>query len=236
MWMLAGSIFAGCKWLTWSHRTVDAHFARHLSYLFAWAGLDADTFLDSRSRTTRPAVSELISGLGCLTLGITLFFFVARRFANNSPILVGWCGMLGITLVLHFGSFKILSFLFRSVGILARPLMNCPIAASGISDFWSHRWNTAFRDFTHEFVFRPVVRRMGPHAAIVAGFLFSGLVHDLVISVPAGGGFGLPTLYFVIQLAALFFERSSLGRRLRLSRGLLGRLFTVTVLIVPIGM
>ena len=111
--------------------------------------------------------------------------------------------------------------------------MNAPILASSVSDFWGKRWNTAFRDLTHRFLFRPLAARLGPRGSILAGFLCSGLVHDAVISVPAGGGYGLPTAYFLIQAVALLFERSALGRRLGLMRGYRGWLFTMTVLLAP---
>jgi hypothetical protein len=59
-------------------------------------------------------------------------------------------------------------------------------------------------------------------------------MHELVISVPARGGYGGPTLYFATQGAAMLVERSRFGRRIGLGSGWQGRAFMMLVLIVPV--
>jgi hypothetical protein len=58
----------------------------------------------------------------------------------------------------------------------------------------------------------------------------------LVISVPAGGGYGGPTIFFVIQGAAISLERSRLGKRIGLGRGVIGRSFVFAAVIAPLGL
>lgn len=141
--------------------------------------------------------------------------------------------MAGLVLMLHFGLFQLLSCAWRRLGVQARPLMNKPVWSSSVSEFWGKRWNTAFRDLTHRFLFRPLTTKAGPRSAVAVGFFLSGVIHDLVISLSARGGYGLPTLFFVVQAAALFAERSSAGRKLGLGRGATGWLFTMLVLVLP---
>jgi hypothetical protein len=233
MWTLAGAIYAACKWLTW--RRTPAQKAprwRHTAYLLAYPGLDATGFL------TRPARAlagpqEWLHAAARFTFGAVLFL-AAGSIAGDRTLAAGWIGMTGLVFMLHFGLFHLASCAWRAAGVEALPLMNRPLVSTSLTEFWSRRWNAAFRDFAHRFLFRPMQYRIGPRAAIAAGFVFSGVVHDVVISVPAGAGFGGPTLFFVIQAAGLLFERTAAGRRAGLGRGLSGWAFTALTVLAPL--
>ena len=140
--------------------------------------------------------------------------------------------MIGIAMILHFGIFHILSCFWRSRGSVAKPLMNYPLLATSLTDFWGKRWNTAFRDLTHRYLFRPLIRRIGGRWSLVVGFLASGLVHDLVISVPAGGGYGKPTVFFLIQAVGIMTEKSRAGVWLK-TNAFLSWVYTLLFLLVP---
>jgi hypothetical protein len=242
MWLLAINVFAGVKWLSWAsvRKSVSraADWRRHLAYFLAWPGLDAEAFLSPAriSTAVRPQVREWSLAILKTSLGAVLFWGAARCVFHYSPFLAAWTGMVGVGLMLHFGVLHLLSCLWRTRGVNARRLMNNPLGATSVSDYWGKRWNTAFRDLAHRFIFRPVSKRFGTTAALWSVFLFSGLVHDLVISVPAGGGYGLPTVFFLIQALAVEIEHSALGKKVGLGRGVRGWCFTMFVLAAPIGL
>lgn len=239
MWLLAVLIFASCKLLTWGRSTLrNSPWWLHVGYLVGWPGLDADAFLASwkEPQVARPKSSEWLFAFAKTAVGLAALFGGARLVPASYPYLVGWVGMSGMVLVLHFGIFHLLSCGWRSVGVDARPLMNWPICATSLSEFWGQRWNTAFRDLTHRFLFRPLLPRLGARGALFVGFVFSGLVHDVVISGPAGGGYGGPTLFFLIQAVGLLSERSHCGKIIGLGKGWRGWLFTLTLLAAPAGL
>jgi Membrane bound O-acyl transferase family len=237
MSLLATSVYAACKALTWSMTEAgSAPRWKHIAYLFAWPGMDAATFLEPQAVTARCPADEWTRATRNLLTGTLLVFVAARRFPPEDTLVIGWIGMIGLIQMLHFGAFHLLSCTWRACNCLAGPLMNRPLVSTSLAEFWGRRWNTAFRDLTHRFLFRPLASRLGPRTAALAGFALSGLVHDLVISVPAGGGYGGPTLFFAIQGLAVTVERSRGGRRMGLGHGLIGRLFVLVTLIGPLGL
>ena len=225
MWLLAVVIFAGLKWATWWRtRIVVPHtFWRSLAYLFAWPGMDAEIFLDPRQQATKPRLQEWLLASAKTTVGIILLWVLARH--SVVPLLQGWIGLLGLVLLLHFGSFHLLALFWQACGIAAQPIMAKPILSKTLSEFWGKRWNLGFRQLAYDLIFRPLHRRIGVSAAGLLVFLFSGVIHDLVISLPARGGYGLPTGYFVLQGLGVTMERSSVGRRLGLQHGFTGWVF-----------
>ncbi|HSB75315.1 MAG TPA: membrane bound O-acyl transferase family-domain-containing protein [Terriglobales bacterium] len=228
MWALAFSIFWGCKWQTWWKACQEMNAiaaSRSLGYLFAWPGMNAEAFLNAERHPAPPRAREWLWASAKTALGAALLWGVARHIPAD--LMAGWTGMLGLVLILHFGIFELLSVLWRSAGINAPPIMHSPILAASLSDFWGRRWNLGFRQLTHDLIFRPLRTHTGAGFASLMAFLASGLIHDLVISVPAGGGYGLPTAYFLLQGYGVLLERSALGRRLGLGSGMRGWLFMV---------
>ncbi|MGD9721975.1 MAG: MBOAT family protein [Pirellulales bacterium] len=235
MWAIALALYFGCKWLTWRRTSVAGIPAwRHAAYLLAWPGMDAQAFLSAqRTPVSRPRWPEWSFACAKLLLGIVLLFGVARLVPADYPLVAGWVGLAGIVFFIHFGVFHLLSCAWCAVGIEARPLMHWPLAAASLADFWGRRWNTAFRDLVYRFAFRPLHRRLSVGWATMITFLASGLIHDLVISVPAGGGFGLPTLYFGLHGAALLAERDRATSHAGRAYPWLGRSTAAFVCIAP---
>ena len=233
MWAMAFAIFFGCKWLTLGiaiRRAGRVCPLRATAYLFAWPGMDAARFLSPDLAASLPgSVALKRAALATLrvVLGLILMFAVARHVEN--PLLAGWIGMIAMILMLHFGLFGLLSVGWRKLRVDAPPIMDAPLRSSSVAEFWGRRWNGAFNDLALGLVFRPLARRVGVTAATLSAFAGSGLIHELVISLPAGGGFGLPTGYFLFQGLAILAQRKASSLRGDLS----GWLFTMIVIAGP---
>lgn len=229
---IALSIYATIKLHTlmaYRNRSRAAQFERPgtsdvVAWFLLWPGLDARAFFRASSRDTSVPIAELAVAFAKIAFGATMFFLVAPWFLKVSRLGAGWIALLGVVFMLHFGSFHLLALWWQSRGRAVRPIMNAPILATSVSEFWGKRWNLAFRDYASAFLFRPLARKWSPVTALLCGYVFSGIVHEMAISVPAGGGYGLPTLYFALQGLAMLAER-----RLGLNGGAAGWFWTFSI-------
>jgi alginate O-acetyltransferase complex protein AlgI len=112
--------------------------------------------------------------------------------------------------------------------------MKNPLRAASLAGFWGARWNTAFNELAFRLAYRPLRRRTSSVVATLAIFGISGLIHDLIISLPARGGYGLPTAYFLAQGIGIIIERSQFGQTIGLGHGIRGWLFTALVTTGPV--
>ena len=236
MWTLGITLGQFGKWLMWRDAR-DAGLATstklNLVWFLLWPGLDGRALFTRQTSVPRPALTEWLAACLKLALGITCIWVIAPCALPYNQIAAGWVAMIGIVLCLHFGIFHLLSLAWRAAGLNAQPIMNRPLVAISLAELWGKRWNTAFSIPAGRLLFNPLARRHGIVLANLAVFLTSGLLHELVISVPAGTGYGFPTAYFGLQGAGVLFERSNLGQTLGLGHGWRGWVFTLCLTAAP---
>jgi alginate O-acetyltransferase complex protein AlgI len=189
--------------------------------------MDAVAFFDRTRRVEPPTRAEGAVAVGKTLLGAALVWGAARLAPEDDPLLRGWIGLFGAAWILLFGIFHLLSIAWRSVGVDASRLWRSPVRARSLGDFWGNRWNLAFRDLARRTIFGPLRRRWGTGVAVGTTFLVSGIVHDVVFSVPARGGHGLCTAYFALQAVGVAIDRSPLGARLGIRGGWRGWLYAM---------
>jgi len=201
MWMMAGSQYLAFKVMALSLVSGGSFWAK-VAFVLLWPGMDARAFL---SRKGGGATVGWTESMFFVLIGLVLLWGVGDKVMD--PVLAGWVGMIGVISLLHFGVFAWVAKFWQRCGYEARPIMEAPWLASSVADFWGRRWNRAFSDVARAMVFRPLSRKWGVTAALIGGFFFSGLAHELVIAVPAGAGYGLPSLYFALQAGGVMIER-----------------------------
>jgi hypothetical protein len=239
MWFLAACLFAFFKWLTWTRRSAknrNTGAKRRLGFLFGWAGLDVEEFCTPAPFANKVAASEWAVAALKSVCGAALLWGLIPRLRDYPPVVVGGIGFAGVLVFLHFGLFHLLALAWRRSGVGVEPIMRSPLLATSLAEFWGQRWNRAYRRVSFDFFFRPAVSRMGVVTGTLMAFFASGIIHDLVISVPARAGYGGPTAYFVIQGLGLLLERTAAWRRLTSRFPVCGWFYTLVFLIGPVGL
>lgn len=225
MWTLAFEMFMFFKWVTLAYSSIAINYKG--PYLFAWVGMDPTPFAQKVNIGQNPSL--LIEGT--LNFALGCFLMLSAQALNPFWWLVqAWMICVGLAFVLHFGIFKILASILRGKGFDVEPIMHNPLAAKTVAEFWGGRWNAAFKQLVFPFIFNPLMGKLGKTAAIFLTFLFSGIVHEIVISFPAQGGWGLPMLYFLTQPVGMMIERLKIFAALP---ALLRRCFTILVVAGP---
>ena len=89
-----------------------------------------------------------------------------------------------------------------------------PWLAKSLQEFWGRRWNTWFSDICRTLIFRPLGR--WPLLAMIGVFLFSGIIHELLINLPfhlseGKALYGSQILFFALQAFGIWFDRTFLS-------------------------
>ena len=214
-----------------------------LMFCVGWPGMRSDLFMLPRQESFDDFRNYLSRGatrifMGCLLIAAA-WCFSRMESSTFSPVtsMSGWGStallLIGLSLCVHFGFFNLLTGFWRWRGVRAGALFRAPMQSSSLTEFWGRRWNLAFSEMTTIAIYRPLksLRLKGAGTiATMASFLFSGLLHELAISVPVGSGFGWPMLYFAIHGIAISIEKRFPG----LTDGFVGRIWTILFVLVPV--
>lgn len=200
MALLVAALFAGFKAVSLPR----AGAVRTLLYVSLWPGMGPAPF-EAERRPDRLAGGLLWRGFCEAAAGVALLG--AGAASSLSECAKAWLSIGGALVTVHLGLFDMLAGAWRRIGFPVGRICPSPWRSRSLSEFWGRRWNMAFHIVMRDRVYGPIGRRWGNGPAVAAVFLLSGVLHELVISVPAGGGYGLPTLYFALHGLIVMAEK-----------------------------
>lgn len=202
-----------------------------LAFSLCWPGMDPQPFeqLGRKQKVTADR-SLLYKGALSATSGLALLYLLAWLLDRHwlSPYIAGLLSFIPFIMIFHIGIGHIGVVLWAGLGIKVIPLMDAPWRSGQLGAFWGQRWNTAFIQMTRTTLFIPFARRRQPQAALLLSFLISGIFHEVALTLPAGGGYGRPLLYFILQAVLVLAER-----RYPCRSPLQQRLYTWLCLLLP---
>ncbi len=248
MLALIATTFTGMKVISvtesYKSKLLTLTFIQWAVFAIGWAGMRAEPF-EKLGSTPLPGGWGMIRfGISRVVLG-ALFIWLARCIARL-PIQDG-VGfeiqtlsltaflLIGLSLILHFGLLSISAGTWRLKSVNTYYLFKKPATSLSLTEFWSKRWNIAFSEMTSIAIFRPIKTKIGAAIALMAAFIFSGILHEIALSLPVYSGYGLPTLYFVIQGLIVLFEKFLITKRVTfLQNKPIARIWVFFWLVVPI--
>ncbi|TFF35971.1 MBOAT family protein [Mucilaginibacter psychrotolerans] len=223
----------------YKNRPLTLTFKQWCTYAAGWVGMRAQPF-ETLGQKAVPGGGEMVRfGISRIIVGALLILLVhgivaLHLDAELTYILMSPILLVALSLILHFGLLSISAGMWRFSGVNTYYLFRQPAKALSLTELWSKRWNIAFSEMTSVAIFRPLKNSVGATVALMASFIFSGVLHELALSLPVNSGYGLPTLYFVIQGILVLVEKLMASRGVFFLRNkLVARIWVFFWLIVP---
>lgn len=206
-----------------------------IAFSLGWFGMRPELF-EKLQGPPLPFARLFVKGISRIVIGLILLFLSLELEANArlmSFFLPQLLLLAGLSFILHFGILNVTAALWRLLGINAAELFHSPYKSRSLKEFWGKRWNIAFSEMTALIAYRPLKALIGIEMAIIASFLLSGLLHEVAISFPARGGYGLPMIYFSIHALAMYLEGTSRRIKKITQHKFFSRVWVMTLLLLP---
>jgi hypothetical protein len=220
--------------------TFKLSFLQWVAFSTGWVGMRAQAF-ERLFGKSLPGTWQLIkNGLIRVLIGVALLLLaptLTKLPVDTRTLFIVTSGIMlvGLSLILHFGALSISAGVWRFFGADTYLLFRQPAKSNSLVEFWGRRWNLAFIEMLSIAVLRPLKAKIGNTTAIFLSFLLSGLLHEVAITLPVSAGFGMPTLYFIIQGCAVAAEKKMEKQSITLLKNkLIAKLWVLFWLIAPI--
>lgn len=194
------------------HKSKQLSFIQWSAFAIGWVGMRAEPFETMGSKPLPNAWPMIRFGASRIFIGLILIglaHVIAGLTIDSTLklIVISILALVALSFILHFGLISISTGSWRLMGVNTYYLFRKPMRSTCLAEFWGKRWNIAFIEMNSIVLFRPLQKRVGAGLALLLSFLFSGLLHEVAISLPVYAGFGLPTLYFLIQGIMVLVEK-----------------------------
>ncbi|KAK8648624.1 hypothetical protein V6N13_129373 [Hibiscus sabdariffa] len=136
-----------------------------------------------------------------------------ERFVHPKIVLLVYCCMVYLLIDIIFG--MIIGLVRAASGLELEPPSDEPYLSTSLQDFWGRRWNLTVTYLLRHTVYKPVRSFFndvlgcgwGPLPAVLAAFLVSGLMHELLFYyiTPVGPSWEM-TGFFVLHGACVAVE------------------------------
>lgn len=192
---------------SWQQSQSLPHGLGWIVYLFLWPGMRPESF-SQRSTPQESIARDFVEGFIFFVCGLILHLALILFWSTLEAELRLFAGLASFFLVIHFGFSSLLYTAYKLFGWPVEPLFKSPLKSSSLREFWSQRWNLAFVDMGKR-IFLPLFpQKFGKSFAAFGIFIVSGVLHEIGISFPSNGGWGLPFLYFLIHGVLTLIEPS----------------------------
>jgi alginate O-acetyltransferase complex protein AlgI len=213
-------------------------FVRWTIFSLGWAGMRPEVFLKRAAQEKSEAKNSIFYGIGNMIIGLLIVLMI-RIFQIHFHFAIPYyfysvIALVAFSQILHFGLLRISAGVWKILRFPTKPLFKSPYASASLEEFWGRRWNVAFSEMTSIAVFKPVAASTSKITGILAAFIFSGVLHELAISVPVNNGYGFPLLYFFIQGLAIIIENHIDKTGSFLKQPVIARIWTWSWIIVPL--
>lgn len=217
-------------------RDKQLNFSQWLVFCYLWFGMNPLPFKQFPSKSLDDFSGYLIKGASRILIGLLLIigmdFIYANIHGGQYDFFLHLSYLIGLSLILHFGVLQMAAGNLRYLGVPVTLLFKDPIKSKSLDEFWSKRWNIAFVELTTIAILRPLKKKLGNRTAFWASFIFSGLLHELAISLPVNSGFGKPLLYFFLQaFFIIVIEKQFMSK---MTHPVLKSLWVLTCLFLPV--